>query len=479
MRNISLFISLRRITQIFFLFLSIGFIRKILYFDPLLSLSLIFSTRNLAKSFFVSLFILIFTIVLGRFFCGWFCPLGTLNQAVSYISKKLFFKRRKELYHPAQKIKYFITIVLLLLAIFRINLAGLFSPVVIFYRGFYLIGRALFSLFIFLNKYLNIFSIDRIFYWLECNIADFSPQSTRLISVVSLGFIMILAFNLFTTRFWCRFLCPLGGFLGVISRKSILHILGKGNCTGCLRCIEFCQGTCNPHLKEKWVKQECLFCMHCLNCPEKNLQLGTRISKAHLQRLNYQKVDFSRREFLYTLGGSVLFYPLLKFGFKRSISLKVIRPPGAIEENDFLNQCIRCQACIKHCPTQFLQPLLFARGISSLFTPYGNGRIGYCKYTCHLCGIVCPTGALKNLTLSQKQKFKIGTAFIDKKRCLVYEKGINCLACYRHCPLQDKAIISVNIGRGLSGPEIVPESCIGCALCENICPAEAIKTKAI
>ncbi|MGE4357123.1 MAG: 4Fe-4S dicluster domain-containing protein, partial [Candidatus Omnitrophota bacterium] len=413
---------------------------------------------------------------LGRFFCGWFCPLGTLQQAVSYIFKKIFFRKKIETYQPAQRIKYLFVIVLLVLSLLRINLTGLFSPFTILYRGSYFIIKAIFYFFIFLNKTFNIFANDRIFYWFQTQIEFFSSGKYTYAFLNSGIIFTILLLNLFSTRFWCRFLCPLGGFLGFISRKSILHINRSDNCQNCLKCVKDCQGACNPHLKDGWIKQECLFCLNCLKCPEESLKLNI-YSPGRLPRLEQGKIDLTRRQVLCAMAGGLVAYPLLKLNFKRSVTSTLIRPPGALAEKDFLNQCIRCQACIKNCPTQFLQPSLFEMGILGLFTPYGNGKVGYCKYDCNLCGAVCPTGAIRNLTLSEKQSFKIATAFIDKKRCLAYSKGIVCLACYNNCPLQDKAIVTVEIDRGLYGPKIIPDKCLGCGLCENICPAQAISTR--
>jgi len=467
-KNVSLLIFLRRLTQLFFFILFLYFLRTFLSLDPLLSISIFFSIHRIPLFFLLSFIVIIATLFLGRFFCGWICPLGTLNQIISFIFKKILFKKRREIFKPAQKIKYLFLLILLILAFLKVNISGLFSPLIIFYRGFHFINRAFLSFILFINKYINLLAIDRIFYWFQDHIEDFSfPKYDYAFFNIGLFFI-ILFLNIFSTRFWCRFICPLGGFLGFISQRSFLNISRRENCKNCLNCTNNCQGACNPHLN--WIKQECLFCLNCLICPQINLNLS-------FGKSDFRKIDLSKRQLLYTIGSTIFIYPLLKFGFYKKNSFEIIRPPGARKEDEFLNYCIRCQACIRSCPTHFLQPLLFEKGIAGIFTPYGNQKTGYCKYECNLCGKVCPTQAIKNLTLSEKQKFKIGTAFINKARCLVYSEEIDCLQCYGNCPLRDKAIVKKEIKRGLFAPEIISEVCLGCALCANICPAQAIVIK--
>jgi len=119
---------------------------------------------------------------------------------------------------------------------------------------------------------------------------------------------------------------------------------------------------------------------------------------------------------------------------------RLIRPPGALNERDFLQKCIRCSACVKVCPQNFLQPSLLEGRLEGLWTPIGKGRFGYCEYNCNLCGIVCPTGAIKELSLQEKKNVSIGTAFIDKSRCLPYAFGLECVVCEEMCPVSPKAI---------------------------------------
>jgi formate hydrogenlyase subunit 6/NADH:ubiquinone oxidoreductase subunit I len=115
-------------------------------------------------------------------------------------------------------------------------------------------------------------------------------------------------------------------------------------------------------------------------------------------------------------------------------------------------------------------------------------RMGYCSYTCNLCGQVCPTGALPYLPLKDKQATVLGTAFINRARCIPFTEGTDCLVCEEHCPVSPKAIIfleqEVVNQKGervrVKLPVINPDSCNGCGQCEHVCPvagAAAVRVK--
>ena len=162
----------------------------------------------------------------------------------------------------------------------------------------------------------------------------------------------------------------------------------------------------------------------------------------------------------------------------RTFNPVLIRPPGAVGEDEFLSRCIRCGECIKVCPTNVIQPASLQAGIEGMWTPVLDMDIGYCEYECTLCGQVCPTGAIRKLSAEEKKKIKIGQAFVDKNRCLPYAFGRPCIVCEEHCPVTDKAIsveeVEVKNDEGekvvVQQPHIDPELCVGCGICQNKCP---------
>jgi ferredoxin len=130
------------------------------------------------------------------------------------------------------------------------------------------------------------------------------------------------------------------------------------------------------------------------------------------------------------------------------------------------------------CITNGLQPTLMEAGLEGTWSPILVPRIGYCEYSCTLCGQVCPTGAIERLELAPKRKTVIGLAFIDKNRCLPHAMNVNCAVCEEQCPTPKKAIVFKDTesfdAKGnrftLKLPVVVPELCIGCGICENKCP---------
>jgi ferredoxin len=123
-------------------------------------------------------------------------------------------------------------------------------------------------------------------------------------------------------------------------------------------------------------------------------------------------------------------------------------------------------------------------GVEGLFTPILDMRRGWCEPSCIRCGEVCPTEALTVLDPNSKQaiggpaEVSIGTAFLDRGRCLPWAMEIPCIVCEEMCPTSPKAVWleTVEITRRdgktvtLQRPSVQPDLCTGCGLCENRCP---------
>jgi ferredoxin-type protein NapF len=192
-------------------------------------------------------------------------------------------------------------------------------------------------------------------------------------------------------------------------------------------------------------------------------------------------LDLGRRRVLTAgivgLGGGLLFHAHPLAG-TRTFNPQLIRPPGSIPEDEFLEKCIRCGECMKVCPTNVIQPTMLEAGLEGLWSPILKTQMDYCEYKCAMCTQVCPTEAIKPLSLEEKQQVKIGLAHIDKNRCLPFAYSRPCLVCEEQCPLPEKAIWleekTVLNSRGnkvvVQQPHVNAELCIGCGICQIKCP---------
>jgi ferredoxin len=257
----------------------------------------------------------------------------------------------------------------------------------------------------------------------------------------------LIAMNLVIPRFFCRVLCPLGALLGVLSRFAWWRIeRDPAKCTDCDLCLLNCEGACDPHKQLR--KAECFVCFNCIeDCPEDALSFALLPPKEH----EVTGPDLPRRKAIFAAVTGLFFFPFARISgaSTRNFSSKVIRPPGSVEELEFLKRCIKCDQCVRVCPTNVLQPAWFEAGLEGLWTPVLNFRMGHCQLHCTACGQVCPTGAIQRISVEQKLGLgefadqgpvKLGTAHFDTGRCLPYSKNVPCVVCEEVCPTSPKAI---------------------------------------
>ncbi|MBI5834375.1 MAG: 4Fe-4S dicluster domain-containing protein [Armatimonadetes bacterium] len=436
--------------------------------DPLVGATTLLTTHTVYRAVLWSLGIVFLTLLVGRAFCNWICPMGTLLQLSGWLSRRgLPDKQRIEgsRYRRYFGTKFFILAFILAAALFGTAQNGLLDPQPTLYRSITigvlpLLGK--------LGLPIYVRPHDHQFAWL---ILGF--------------FVFILAMNAVVPRFFCRTLCPLGGFLGFLSRFSLARIeRDPAKCVDCDLCLKSCEGASDPQGVLR--KSECFVCFNCIeDCPYDALSFQWLPKVEH----EVTAPDVGRRATIFAGILGALFYGISRSTGETTSNFKptVIRPPGSVPEHDFLARCIKCDQCIRVCPSNVLQPAAFEAGIEGFFTPVMNMRMGACELNCTLCGTVCPTGAIQKMTLEQKHgegKFaaqgpvKSGTAFYDRGRCFPWAMDRPCVVCQEVCPVSPKAIYTRDVviqdrwGQPvtLHRPYVDPSLCIGCGTCEHECP---------
>ncbi|BBO91167.1 4Fe-4S binding protein [Desulfosarcina ovata] len=473
----------------------------LLELDPLVGLGTLLATGTLYAGLLWGLLTVVLTIFLGRVFCGWICPFGALHQAVGWLAgrkRSAAVQIAANRYRPAQRIKYVIlifllsgaagdflawlldlsvessiavagiaaaslacgiaavrvrkafwrrwTTVLVLLIIGWVGLGfltdgsrllaaslqtGLLDPLPLFYRS---VNLTLLPL-------------------LDGRMAAFSSPGRLYPGSVAIGLLFwtVVLLNLVIPRFYCRFICPLGALLEILGRNALYRMGQKPDgCTACGACDRHCEGACDPSTTLR--SAECVLCMNCLDrCPHDVMGYGLHPSAAG----EMAGPDLSKREFTAALVSGVAAVPLLRLsgGVDANWNPAVIRPPGALDEANFLRRCIKCGQCMRVCPTNVIHPAGLQAGIEGIWTPVLNFRVGTsgCQRGCIACGQLCPTAAIRPIPLDERLgrgefadrgPIRIGTAFVDRGRCLPWAMDRPCIVCQENCPVSPKAIFT-------------------------------------
>jgi len=435
--------------------------------DPLLGLSTFFAGREIIGRALWSLIVIGATLVIGRFFCAYVCPMGA---AIDFLDPLLFRKKgRPGLKDEAsfRKAKFFLLIIFLSAALAGLSLAFLMDPFALltrFYTFFlYPLAITLMNLFLDLLR-----PFSRALGWMTLSHLHY-PQPVYYMSAITLLiFGGIIALSRWAPRFWCRYLCPLGGLLSFVSPLALFKRRVNQNCNECLKCEKACPMGAIEQNPRRTRLPECIQCRTCARvCPQGAVTFPA--SPSFSVGGEYSPVDLSRRGFLYSLtGGLALGFLSDRTPFTPLQSKhQLIRPPGAIPEAEFLRTCIRCGECMKSCLTNTLQPCLWESGLSGLWTPKMDLRFAPCEQNCNVCGKVCPTQAIRSLSIEEKTHAKVGTAVLRKEMCLVWAQDKLCLICDEICPYN--AIIFRPL-EGYRRPVVIASKCNGCGFCEQRCP---------
>jgi polyferredoxin len=442
--------------------------------DPLVLLSYVAATRSWSWLLLPALLTLLFTLILGRFFCGWICPLGTL---LDLVTKRI--KKTAPIPLLKGNLKYWLLLPVIVSAFLHVNLAGILDPMAILVRGltFFLypifgdsVRRGWVELYRMLGERRDYLAPG--FELLRDHLLPFREAFYPLAFLSALMFAGIIFIERYETRNWCRNLCPLGTLLGLVSRFSPFKRRPAKLCDDC----KACRSTCPTAFDQDLLQSDaCILCMKCqLSCRKGRVKFELARPWSGATPLLPE-----RRVLLGGLLSGIFLAGSFRFRAPEA-QARLLRPPGTGSEDDFLKKCVRCGECMKVCLRGALYPAVGQAGLEGIFTPVLTPRLGYCEYNCNLCGQVCPTAAIANLPISEKKRAVIGKAAFDRNVCLPYAKKTNCIVCEEHCPIPQKAIRSEIVEEiDASGkkvrilrPYLIDDLCNGCGICENVCPLE-------
>jgi len=474
-------------------------VRFFFQLDPLVALSNALASHALYRGLLWSLVVLIPTMFLGRFFCGWICPLGSIHHFFSSVRSER--KRGKQLiesnrYKRWQTTKYYLLILALAAAVMGTGIVGWLDPFSLLVRslGLSILPGTNYALRAVLgalehSRFAFVATAGSVLHFIfGALLLSFKQPFFQQGVWLGLIFIFLVALNFRVTRFWCRALCPLGALLGIVSRWSVLGLVKTPeHCKDCNRCLLRCQGGDDPIGGVPWHQPECHLCLNCVDdCPEHGLQFK------FFPRQEVAGTNLRRRKVLTGLAAGAGLVPLMRAtpGFASGRHERLLRPPGALDEGYFLSRCIRCGECMKVCPNNALHPTLTEAGLEGMWTPVLVPRLGYCETSCVLCSQVCPTGAIWEITSKEKgwavdltaatKPIRLGTAFYDRGRCLPWAMATECIVCEEWCPTSPKAIYlgpadvidAAGTVKQVKQPYLDPARCVGCGACEYACPVQ-------
>lgn len=425
--------------------------------------------------------ILALTLAFGRIYCSVICPLGVMQDIFAWFGKKA----KKNRYHYSAAKTWLRWIVLAVFVVLLIvglgSLAALIAPYSAFGRicqtllqPLWLWGNNLFAL---VAEKSNSYAFWHEDVWVR-------SWPVMVVVIVTLVALAVLAWR--NGRTYCNTICPVGTVLGFVSRFSFIKpVINTDKCNNCGLCARNCKAACINPKEHKIDYSRCVDCMDCLGkCRQGAISLRTSLPKKAPSSVIDNAdtvVDKSKRTFITTsavlVGTAALKAQEMKVdgGLAEIADKKIPRrhtkivPSGSVSINNLETHCTGCQLCVSECPNGVLRP---SGGLMNFMQPEMSFERGYCRPECTRCGDVCPTGAIRPITIEQKTAIQVGHAVYVRHNCVAAHTEDECGLCARHCPTGAIQMVPLrHKGRDVLVPAVNEERCIGCGKCEHLCPA--------
>ena len=428
--------------------------------------------------------LLALTLLLGRVYCSVICPLGVMQDIISWVHGKTKKKNRFRFsWSPAKNwLRYGMLALFIILLVAGVNSAvALLAP----YSAY---GRIASSLLAPIYQWGNNF-----FAWIAEKADSYAFYSTEvwlrslptfIVALVTFVVIFVLAWK--NGRTWCNTICPVGTVLGFFSRFSVFApVIDTEKCRNCGLCGKQCKASCINTKEHEIDYSRCVACMDCIDtCKDGAIHYAYRYAKKAEDKTQEAKqgVDAGRRAFVTSAviasSAAALKAQEIKVDgglaeierAQKPVRKTPIVPAGAVSLKHFSQHCTACQLCVSNCPNQVLRP---STSLLTFMQPEMSFERGYCRPECTNCSEVCPAGAIRPVTIEEKSSIQIGHAVINLDNCVVNTDGVKCGNCARHCPAGAIRLVHKNPDdpKSLMIPTVDESRCIGCGACENLCPA--------
>ena len=435
----------------------------------------------LAMNFVVVAILLLLTLLFGRVYCSVICPLGVMQDVISWIHGKTKKKNRFRFsYSPAKKWLRYTTLVLFIAGLVcgAHSIAILIAP----YSAYGRIAGNLFApiyqwgnnFFAWIAERADSYAFYSVDVWIK-------SVSTFVISAITFVVIAVHAWK--NGRTWCNTICPVGTVLGFFSKFSLFApMIDTEKCRNCGLCGKQCKASCINMKEHEIDYSRCVACMDCIDtCKDGAIHYARRKgSPAKAEKTG--SADKGRRAFLVSsaIAGTAVAAKAQEMKVDGGLTAieratkperqTPLVPAGSLSLKNFTDHCTACQLCVSVCPNQVLRP---STSIMTLMQPEMSYERGYCRPECTRCSDICPAGAIRPITREEKSSIQIGHAVVNLDNCVVNTDGVSCGNCARHCPAGAIKMVRKNPDdpKSLMIPTVNEERCIGCGACENLCPA--------
>lgn len=416
------------------------------------------------------------TLIFGRIYCSVICPLGVMQDIISWFSSK---RKGMKFRYNYSKPKNWLRVFMLGLFIIAMTLGfGAIGSIIAPYSAYARIASELFAPLYYWGNNLLAYLAERLDSYAFYSV-DVYMKSVTTLCVAIITFLVIFVLSWHGGRTYCNTICPVGTILGFFARYSMLKpIIDKSKCSGCKLCEHSCKSSCINADTAEIDYSRCVTCMNCMSICKKGAIKYCRTQSDSSK----SQIQGGRRQFI-TLSSVALATTAINARDKRidgglafiadkkipNRNLPVI-PGGAVSLQHFADHCTACQLCVSACPNGVLQP---SQSLDNFMQPVMNFDKGFCRPECTLCAEVCPTNAISPLPKEEKMMRKIGTARWVKKNCVVFTDDVSCSNCARHCPNGAICMQPIDSENPDSKkfPVVNPERCIGCGACEYVCPS--------